>query len=422
MKYFLHRIAFMLVFCLGISVMQGHSFYLSNAYAEEGHDAHEEEQEQEQERGIHGGKLFRQGDFSLELTIYEKNVEPQFRIYLFNNNKAIPPQDTNVTVKLTRLDGEVNIFNFIPQDDFLLGDGNVSEPHSFDVTITTKYKNKTYNWTFASYEGRTSIDEVSAKKNGIKTEPATQQTIHRSLAFTGDIIANPNSLAQIRGRFSGIVKNVSVDWGQKVTKGQVLATIESNKSLTNYTVTSPINGIITERNTNIGDITGNNILFTIADYSTVWVQAHIFQNNFNTVKIGQSVTIQSLAGNQKTSGKISMFLPKIDANSQTITAIIPIDNHNMVWSPDMLVKGNIIIDSKSVPIAVRTSALQKFRDFTVVFEKVNTTYEVRMLDLGISDDNWVEVKHGLKSNANYVTENSFLIKADIEKSGASHDH
>jgi cobalt-zinc-cadmium efflux system membrane fusion protein len=140
------------------------------------------------------------------------------------------------------------------------------------------------------------------------------------------------------------------------------------------------------------------------------------------VKIGQSVTIQSLTGNQETSGKISMFLSKVDANSQTITAIIPIDNHNMLWSPDMLIKGNILIDSKSVPIAVRTSALQKFRDFTVVFEKVNTTYEVRMLDLGLSDGEWVEVIGGLKPNADYVTDNSFLIKADIEKSGASHDH
>jgi cobalt-zinc-cadmium efflux system membrane fusion protein len=180
--------------------------------------------------------------------------------------------------------------------------------------------------------------------------------------------------------------------------------------------------MITQRNTNVGDITGNNILFVISDYSTVWTQINIFQSDLNKVKIGQSVTIQSLTGNQETSGKISMFLPKVDANSQTVTAIIPIDNHNMLWSPDMLIKGNIVINSKSVPIAVRTSALQKFRDFTVVFEKVNTTYEVRMLDLGLSDGEWVEVIRGLKPNADYVTDNSFLIKADIEKSGASHDH
>ncbi len=49
-------------------------------------------------------------------------------------------------------------------------------------------------------------------------------------------------------------------------------------------------------------------------------------------------------------------------------------------------------------------------------------YEVRMLDLGRADEEWVEVLGGLKVGTEYVTENSYLIKADIEKSGASHDH
>ena len=75
-----------------------------------------------------------------------------------------------------------------------------------------------------------------------------------------------------------------------------------------------------------------------------------------------------------------------------------------------------------MPLAVKTSALQRFRDFTVVFAKVGNTYEVRMLELGMSDGNMVEVLSGLKPDTEYVTEGSFLIKADVEKSGASHDH
>ena len=75
-----------------------------------------------------------------------------------------------------------------------------------------------------------------------------------------------------------------------------------------------------------------------------------------------------------------------------------------------------------MPLAVKRTALQTFRDFTVVFVQVGDTYEVRMLELGRQDDTWVEVKGGLKPGSIYVTENSYLIKADIEKSGASHDH
>ncbi len=66
--------------------------------------------------------------------------------------------------------------------------------------------------------------------------------------------------------------------------------------------------------------------------------------------------------------------------------------------------------------------MQGFRDFTVVFVQVGDTYEVRMLELGKQDDTHIEVLGGLKPGSIYVAENSYLIKADIEKSGASHDH
>ena len=80
------------------------------------------------------------------------------------------------------------------------------------------------------------------------------------------------------------------------------------------------------------------------------------------------------------------------------------------------------IATHDVPLAVKRSGVQGFRDFQVVFAKFGDTYEVRMLEFGISDSDWLEVTDGLAAGTEYVTENSYLIKADIEKSGASHDH
>jgi len=82
----------------------------------------------------------------------------------------------------------------------------------------------------------------------------------------------------------------------------------------------------------------------------------------------------------------------------------------------------VTIAEHAVPLAVRRAGIQGFRDFQVVFARFGDTYEVRMLELGISDAEWVEVSGGLSAGTEYVTGNSFLIKADIEKSGASHDH
>jgi cobalt-zinc-cadmium efflux system membrane fusion protein len=71
---------------------------------------------------------------------------------------------------------------------------------------------------------------------------------------------------------------------------------------------------------------------------------------------------------------------------------------------------------------VRTQALQRFRDFTVVYARVGETYEVRMLELGRQTPEWTEVLGGLDPGVEYVSENALLIRADVEKSGASHDH
>ena len=88
----------------------------------------------------------------------------------------------------------------------------------------------------------------------------------------------------------------------------------------------------------------------------------------------------------------------------------------------MAVSAEVTLAERQVPLTVKTAGLQRFRDFTVVFAQVGDTYEVRMLELGERDGEWVEVLGGIDPGTPYVVGQSFLIKADIEKSGASHDH
>ena len=88
----------------------------------------------------------------------------------------------------------------------------------------------------------------------------------------------------------------------------------------------------------------------------------------------------------------------------------------------LAVEGEAVVGAHTAPLAVRTQALQRFRDFTVVFARIENTYEVRMLELGRRSPEWTEVLGGLEPGEVYVSENAYLIRADIEKSGASHDH
>lgn len=399
------------------------SISVSRTYAE----SHTVDHDEEQERGPKGGKLFRDGEFAMEVTIFEQGVPPQFRVYVYENDKPVNPENVQLSIELHRLDGEINSFAFKPEKDALIGDGVVVEPHSFDVKMEAVYKGQTYNWEFESYEGRTEIKEKVAQEAGIKTDIAGPANIRSYVRLTGRITLDRNSTAHVHARFPGIVRTVNALWGQKVKKGDVLARVESNESLRSFNVVSPINGIIMARDTNIGDVVGDQPLFTVADLSEVWAEFHVFASDLSRVQQGQMVQVYTLNSlevgkPEMTEAPLKMLLPTADANSQTVLAIVPIDNTQGLWRPGMTVKGDVLIDEKQVPLAVKVSALQSIRDFTVVFAKVGDIYEVRMLDLGTSDGEFVEVLGGLKPETEYVTENSFLIKADIEKSGAGHDH
>jgi cobalt-zinc-cadmium efflux system membrane fusion protein len=83
---------------------------------------------------------------------------------------------------------------------------------------------------------------------------------------------------------------------------------------------------------------------------------------------------------------------------------------------------NVVIERVEVPLAVKRSALQTFRDMPVVFGRFGNVFEVRMVKLGRQDKDYVEVNGGLEPDTEYVTNNSYLLKAEVLKDGASHDH
>ncbi|MEL7443885.1 MAG: secretion protein HlyD, partial [Pseudomonadota bacterium] len=99
-----------------------------------------------------------------------------------------------------------------------------------------------------------------------------------------------------------------------------------------------------------------------------------------------------------------------------------IDNSEGNYTQGQFITGQILVDTYTVDMAVKAEGLQAFRDFTVVYGKFGEQYEVRMLKLGRKAGPWVEVLGGIPVGTEYVTNNSYIIKADIEKSGASHDH
>ncbi len=385
--------------------------------------AHEAEQAAgEFERGPHRGRMLRDGDFAVELTIFEEGVPPEFHVYAFDGDKPLPPDEVRLTVELGRLGGRTDRFAFTPEADFLKGDGVVQEPHSFDVKVTATRDGKTSSWTYASYEGRVQIEAGAAEAAQIVVEVAGPAAIREQVVLTGTIQANPARLAKVRARFPGVIREVRKGLGEAVAAGDMLATVQSNESLQTYPITAPVGGVVLLRNAVAGESTGEEPMFVVGDLSKLWAELDVFGRDLANIKPGQPVHVASLDEQQATEGVVAALSPVTTHASQSVRARVVLDNAQGLWRPGQFVHGEVTVAETKAPLAVKNSALQRFRDFTVVFAQVGDTYEVRMLELGKTDGVWSEVLGGLEPGERYVTGNSFLIKADIDKSGASHDH
>lgn len=377
----------------------------------------------ENEKGPNGGKLLREGDFTLEIAIFEDGQPPQYRIWATKAGKPLAPGQFRAAVTLKRLDGEVNRFAFRPAGAFLAGEGVVAEPHSFDVEIVAAHDGRRYRWAYPSYEGRTTLTPEAAKEAGVVVERAGPAMIGEVRELIGTVALAPSAQGEVRAQFPGPIKALYKQVGQSVRRGELIARVESNESLQTYPVYAPMSGVVAQRN-NVGNIAGEQPLYTIVNPSATIVQFNVFPRDLEVVGPGLPVTIQTLDGTTIASGTLSNFINSATPAAATGTAVVQasLPNPSGKWRPGIALKGLVTVNGRQVPLAVRTKALQRFRDWTVVFANYGNAYEIRPLELGQQGGEWTEVLGGLKPGTPYVTDGSFLIRADIEKSGASHDH
>lgn len=376
---------------------------------------------EEAETGPHHGRLLHNGALTLEIAIFEKGTPPEFRIWVTENGKLLDPRKVGVTVELSRLGGKQDHIGFTPKDDFLRGDSVVHEPHSFKVTVKARYKGVTHRWQYESVEGRTRIDPEIAKGLEIQTAIAGPAVLLQHNKVYGRLVMNPEQVREVRARFEGRVDAVKVKLGERVTRGQPVIAINSNENLQTYTVNSPINGVVLQREANSGEQTAGRNLLVIGDDRALQAELEVFPATRKLIHVGDPVFLKIRDHTKPLEGVVQSVDPIIRANQASIVRVA-LKNPTVGLAPGAFVSADVQVAAFDVALAVKRSALQRFRDFTVVFAQFGDQYEVRMVELGREGRDWVEILGGLDPGTRYVSENSYIIKADIEKSGAAHDH
>jgi cobalt-zinc-cadmium efflux system membrane fusion protein len=272
-------------------------------------------------------------------------------------------------------------------------------------------------------EGQVALTPEQLKNASIEVATVGPASIRETLSLYGVISPNAERMREVSARFPGILREVRRKIGDTVKQGETLATIESNESLQTYALSAPLSGVVTQRNANEGEQTGEKTLFTVADLSTVWVELSLFPRDRPRVHVGQGVRVRSTEAGLSADGEVVYVAPFGSATSQTLTARVQLDNAQGRWAPGLYVNAEVTLAEAPAALTIRNDAVQSLEGRDVVFvEEGANTFEPRPVRLGRTDGERCEVVEGLKAGDRYVSRNSFAIKSQIGAGSAGHEH
>jgi cobalt-zinc-cadmium efflux system membrane fusion protein len=267
------------------------------------------------------------------------------------------------------------------------------------------------------------LSDEELQEFGIELAEAGEGQIQLHLDLTGEIKIDPDRLAHIFPRFPGIVREVRKKIGDRVKKGDVLAIIESNESLSPYEVTSLIDGTVIEMHLTKGEVINDaSHDIVVADLSYVWADLNVYQKDLQYIRTGQRAVISGGAKMPEAQGKISYLSPVVSEATRTAIARVVLPNPDGRWRPGLFVNGRVVTESAAVPLAVPKTALETYEGQTVIFVKTADGFKPQPVSIGRSNRTHVEILEGLKPGQAYVAKGAFTLKAELQKESFGGDH
>lgn len=273
------------------------------------------------------------------------------------------------------------------------------------------------------HDAGVTLSDAQVAAAGIELLTTGPRELRDILRLNGMIQPNQEALVKVTPRFPGVIRSMRKRLGDTVRKDEVLATIESNQSLTTYELKAPIDGTVIDRDGTLGEFAAEaRPLFTIADLSTMWIDFAVYRRDFGKVRLGDPVSIDLDDGGPLIEARIDYVSPIGAADTQSAIARAVVRNKDGRLRPGLFVVGRVVLSARPVEVAVAASALQTLEGKTVVFVRDGEKFAAREVELGGRDADWVEVTFGVLAGDVYAAKNSFVIKAEIGKAGAAHEH
>ena len=222
-------------------------------------------------------------------------------------------------------------------------------------------------------------------------------------------------------------------WG--VTPAQI-EQMASGESKLDVAIYSPTSGTVVERKVTQGQyVNSGDVLYTVADLSTVWVKADVYEADLPQIQAGQPVEITSDAlPNQTIHGRVEFIEPQATAETRTIPVHVHVSNTGMRLRPGMFVRAVFGVHRADTLTIPRSAVLDTGTRKLVYVAKAGGVFEAREVQLGQPNRDLYPILSGLKDGEHVVTNGNFLIDSQTRLSGGmtglfggskefgSHDH
>jgi len=207
--------------------------------------------------------------------------------------------------------------------------------------------------------------------------------------------------------------------GLSVDHVKELAQHSEEDSLTRYEVVAPFTGTVLNKRITLGEMRKeDHEAFVISDLDSVWANINVSQKDMPYVKQGQTVTISTGNGIPDAQGVIAYVEPVVGDKTRSATARVVLPNPEKQWSPGLFVTAKVTINTVDVGILVPKVAIQTIEGKSVVFVREGEGFEARRIKIGRHNASHVEVLSGVNPGDQFVSKQSFLLKADLGKSEA----
>lgn len=315
---------------------------------------------------------------------------------------------------------------------------------------------------------------------GVRTAEVTRRTLGREIRTTGRVTYDERRLSQVHAKVPGYIEKVYVDFvGRYVRRGEPLFTLfspelvaaqeellvaldgrvklagspypevarsadtlveaarqrlrywdvtdeeiarleQSRQVRRELTVYSPAGGVVLDRAafSNGRFITPDTALYTIADFSSVWVLADIYEVELPFVKVGQAAEVELPGEGRTLRGRVTFLNPVLNPQTRTLEARLEFPNPGMKLRPEMFVNVRLRIPLGEHLVVPEDAVLVTSAESYVFVDRGNGYIEPRAVGLGPAAEGFYAIHHGLKAGERVATGATFLLDSESRLKGA----